>query len=578
MIRIRTIHSADAPRARDRILQAQRILRENFPGWGHDADRMGQWLTDPIRTGWRATLLVAETRQGRVNGFALVLHFSRTNSSFLDYIAVRRGIRGGGLGSALYESVREYCVGIGSAGLYLEVDPDDADLVADADTLAANRRRLRFYEHYGVRPIAGTDYHLPVGEPPTYQLLLFDPLGRDEPLRRADARASVRMILEVRFGELTDPLYIQRVVRSFRDDPVRIREPRYVRPRKPTPATGRLARRYALVVNHKHIIHHVRDRGYEERPARVGALVNAVEETGLFEPVAPRRFPESHIQAVHDRGFVRFLKALCRKLPPGRPVYADTFPRRQPLRKPRGAQADLAGYYCLDAFTPLDEGAYRAARAAVDAALTAAEEVLAGVPLAYALCRPPGHHAETGLYGGFCYFNNAAIAAHHLSQHGRIALLDIDFHHGNGTQEIFYTRQDVLTVSIHGDPTTAYPYFTGFAGETGTADGLGANRNYPLPPETDDETYLATLDKALRRIRRHKPAYLVVSLGLDTLRGDPTGFFSLSPRAPRAIAAKLAGLGLPTLVVQEGGYSLRNLKRGAAAFFRGWAEGENNHA
>jgi acetoin utilization deacetylase AcuC-like enzyme/GNAT superfamily N-acetyltransferase len=578
MIRIRVIHGGEAPLARDRIAQAQRILRQNFPGWERDAERMWQWLRDPVKSGWRATLLVAETGQGKVNGFALVLHFSRTSSSFLDYIAVRRGIRGGGLGGALYEAVREYCLGIGSRGLYLEAEPDDPALIDDSKRLEQNRRRLRFYEYYDVRPIENTEYDLPLGEPPTHAYLLFDSLNRDEPLSRNEARRTVRMILEKRFGDLTDETYIRRVLNSFRDDPIRLRPPRYVKRRKPgPPAKGRLERAYAVVVNHKHIIHHVPDRGYEERPARVGALMKAVESTRLFTSVRPKRFAESHIVAVHDRHYVSFLKRLCRKLPPGRPVYADTFPRRQPVRRPRHVEPDLVGYYALDSLTPLDSGAYRAARASVDAALTSAEEILAGMPVAYALCRPPGHHAERGLCGGFCYFNNAAIAAQFLSRHGRVSVLDIDFHHGNGTQDIFYRRRDVLTVSIHGDPETAYPYFTGFAKEMGEGEGHRFNRNFPLPPETEDDAYLRTLDKALRIIRRFRPDYLVLSLGFDIMRGDPTGFFSLTPAGAQAIGRRIAAMRLPVLAIQEGGYNLRNLNRGAVSFFRGFAEQDGQH-
>jgi acetoin utilization deacetylase AcuC-like enzyme/GNAT superfamily N-acetyltransferase len=558
---------------RDRIEQAQAILRQSFPGWEHDADRMLHWLRDPIKSGWRATLLVAETAQGRVNGFALVLHFSRINFAFLDYIAVRPGIRGGGLGGALYEAVREYCISLRAKGLFLEADPDRPDLCPDEATLRQNRSRLRFYEYYDVRPIINTDYHLPLGDPPSHAWLLYDPLGGAETLSRKEARSAVRTFLSMRFEDLTDPQYIRRVVNSFRDDPVRFRPPHYVRPRKARPhPRQRLERRFSLVVNPKHVIHHVRDRGYEERPARVEALQSAMEETDLFTIVPPKRFPEKHILAVHDRAFVRFLKALCKKLPPGRPIYADTFPRRQPIHRPRVVDPDLAGYYCLDSVTPLDSGAFQAARASVDVALTAAEELRVGKSVAYALCRPPGHHAERALYGGFCYFNNAAVAAHFLGGEGRVAILDLDFHHGNGTQDIFYRRTDVLTVSIHGDPDTAYPYFTGFARETGEGAGLGHNRNFPLPPGTEDAAYLQTFEKALRVIRRYRPDWLVVSLGLDTLRGDPTAFFALTDDAPGEMGRRLPRLGVPLLVVQEGGYNLRNLKSGATAFFRGLAE------
>ncbi len=577
MLRIRTILGPEAPLASQRIAAAQQILRENFPGWEHDADRMQQWLRDPVKSGWRASLLVAETRLGRVNGFALVLHFARIGYSFLDYIAVRKGIRGRGLGGALYEAVREHCLATGAHGLFLEAESDVPRLAEDERILEQNRKRLRFYEYYGVFPVANTEYHLPLGKDPSSAFLLYDSLGRPVRLALSDARRAVRLILDTRFADLTTPTYIRRVVRSFRDDPVQFRPPVYVKRRTPRPPkAGRLEKAYALVVNHKHVIHHVQDRGYEERPARVGALMEAMERTGLFTAVRPKRFTESHIAAVHDRAYVRFLKQLCRTLVAGTPVYADTFPRRQPSRVPRRPHPDLAGFYCLDSFTPLDDGAYRAARAAVDAALTGAEEVLTGVPLAYALCRPPGHHAERALYGGFCYFNNAAIAAQFFSSQGRTAILDLDFHHGNGTQDIFYQRGDVLTVSLHGHPERAYPYFAGYADETGDGDGRGCNLNIPLPEGTENPAYLAALKRAVNRMRRFRPAYLVVSLGFDTLRGDPTGFFSLTPAALQEAGRLLAALRYPTLVVQEGGYNLRNLRQGAAAFFRGWVEGTIN--
>ncbi|MBD3291915.1 MAG: acetylpolyamine amidohydrolase, partial [Armatimonadia bacterium] len=184
-----------------------------------------------------------------------------------------------------------------------------------------------------------------------------------------------------------------------------------------------------------------------------------------------------------------------------------------------------------------------------------------------AVCRPPGHHAERRVYGGFCYFNNAAIAAHHLSAHGTVAVLDIDYHHGNGTQDIFYQRSDVLTVSIHGHPDREYPYFSGFADETGEGEGAGFNRNLPLRPGTKSAAYLRSLAEALRVIRRFDPAFLVVSLGLDTLRGDPTGTFELTGGALGEVAGRVAALGPPMLIVQEGGYNLRSIRRGARAFF-----------
>ncbi len=301
---------------------------------------------------------------------------------------------------------------------------------------------------------------------------------------------------------------------------------------------------------------------------RVGVLQESLSHTGMFAMIEPKLFPESVITDVHDRHFFMFLKTICGKLGKGKPVYPDTFPIRRPDRRPRVAP-EHAGYYCIDSCTPLDGNAYVAARAAVNVAMTGAEEILSGRRVVYSLCRPPGHHAERRVYGGFCYFNNAAIAANHLARRVKTAILDIDYHHGNGTQDIFYERSDVLTVSIHGDPNHAFPYFSGFAAETGSGMGAGYNLNIPLPAESDETVYLPMLDKALRAVHKFKPDVLVVSLGLDILRGDPTGTFNIDPSSMGEIAARLNDLNLPLLIIQEGGYNLRGIKKGVAEFFNG---------
>ena len=228
-----------------------------------------------------------------------------------------------------------------------------------------------------------------------------------------------------------------------------------------------------------------------------------------------------------------------------------------------------AGYYCIDTFTPLTKSAYLAALEAVDCALTAAQALGQGRRLAYALVRPPGHHAERRVFGGFCYFNTTAVAAHYLSAQGPVAIIDLDYHHGNGTQNIFWQRGDVLTASIHGHPNFAYPYFSGFKEETGAGAGLERNLNLPLAEKVDGQRYHRALSTVLRRVARFRPTYLVVALGLDTAKGDPTGSWSLTPDDFEVFGRMIGTLRLPTLVVQEGGYRIRSLGVNARRFFQG---------
>ena len=214
------------------------------------------------------------------------------------------------------------------------------------------------------------------------------------------------------------------------------------------------------------------------------------------------------------------------------------------------------GKWSFEASTPLTRGAYVAAVAAVDTALSATDLVLNGEQAAYGLCRPPGHHATTGLYGGYCYFNNAAIVAHHVATTTgtKVAVLDVDYHHGNGTQEIFYARDDVLYVSLHADPVRAYPWHTGYLDETGTGLGLGANRNIPIGMGASDEGYLQTLEAGCQAVRAFGPALLVVSLGVDTFVDDPMSDLCLSRAGLGQCGALVSQLGLPTILLQEGGY------------------------
>ena len=243
-----------------------------------------------------------------------------------------------------------------------------------------------------------------------------------------------------------------------------------------------------------------------------------------------------------------------------------------PVRNNTRAPADdsvLAGYYCIDTFTPINRNAFLAAKRAVDCCLTGATGLLKGSGAVYALVRPPGHHAEKKVFGGFCYFNSAGIAANFLSRYGNVAMLDVDYHHGNGQQDIFYDRKDVLTVSIHGHPSFAYPYFCGFSEEKGEGEGFGFNVNYPMKEQLTGDEYFKVLEQALTRIKRFRPSYLILLLGLDTAKGDPTGTWSLSSRDFYRNGNLIGGLKIPTLVVQEGGYRNRVLGTNARHFFQG---------
>ena len=329
----------------------------------------------------------------------------------------------------------------------------------------------------------------------------------------------------------------------------------------------------ALAVNEDHTLHNYREPGYTETPKRIESILTQLRRSGLFREVSGRRFPDVHLKAVHGAEFLSYLKRACASVPEGRFVCADTFPTGGLVRPPRSLLLQ-AGCYCLDSFTPLGPGCYAAARGAVDSALTAAEAVRKGARLAYALVRPPGHHAERHCFGGYCYLNNTAVAAHYLSHRGKVAIVDLDYHHGNGQQDIFYRRDDVLTVSLHGRPDVAYPYFSGYEDERGAGPGEGFNLNLPLPARVDGRQYRRALAKAIRAVAGFQPAFLVAALGLDTAQGDPCGTWTLDCEDFRNSGEMLGQLRLPTLVVQEGGYRLRTLGAHARCFFEGLLHGD----
>jgi acetoin utilization deacetylase AcuC-like enzyme len=311
-----------------------------------------------------------------------------------------------------------------------------------------------------------------------------------------------------------------------------------------------------------------------ELPARVEAILSAIRMAQLGPIVAPTDHGLDPILAVHDAGYLEFLRTVNAESEayfgePG-PVMTWTFANRHAVRKPHSFTG-LKGYYAFGWGTPILAGTWEAAYWSAQCALTAAGLVRAGEQVAYALCRPPGHHAGPDLYGGYCYLNNAAIAARYLqAASDRVAILDVDYHHGNGTQIVFYSDPSVLYCSLHAHPDEEYPYYWGDIDERGSGAGEGTNRNWPLPRGTGDEQYLAALEEALAVIRDFAPTYLVVSVGLDTVVGDPEGGFCLTTEGLAQVGRAIAGLGLPSVLIQEGGYLRGELGENATAFLRAW--------
>jgi acetoin utilization deacetylase AcuC-like enzyme len=314
-----------------------------------------------------------------------------------------------------------------------------------------------------------------------------------------------------------------------------------------------------------------------ETPERA-EIIRAAVAGGGHELIGPRAIPESRLERVHEAGFIDFLRgAHARWAAEGRQghMLPSGFPARglRRDRRPAGISGSL-GYFSFDASTPIVAGTWDAALAAAQCAMTAAALVAEGERAAYALCRPPGHHAARSTYGGYCYLNNAALAAQSLRDAGceRVTVIDVDYHHGNGTQEIFWERDDVQFVSLHGDPDTEYPWFMGYADERGGGRGEGYTLNLPLPAGTGWDAYGAALDVALDAVRGFAPAALVVSLGVDTFAADPISAFKLETRHYPLIGARLAALRLPTVLVQEGGYAVAEIGANVAGVLGAFAD------
>jgi acetoin utilization deacetylase AcuC-like enzyme len=315
-----------------------------------------------------------------------------------------------------------------------------------------------------------------------------------------------------------------------------------------------------------------------ETPARAEFVHQALRQQG--HEIRPASHDASALLArVHAPRYLAFLQtawAQWTQLAAGNESL-QPFPSVWPVRtlrsdvEPVNFTARL-GLYSMDNGSPLSAGTWAAAKAGADLAASAVAAVRAGARAAFCVSRPPGHHAGADFMGGYCFLNNAAVAAEafRVAGAGRVAILDVDYHHGNGTQSIFYARADVLTVSIHGDPRTEYPFYLGHADEIGEGQGEGCNANLPLPAGTSAAHWFEALEVGCARIVGQRPDALVVSLGLDTFADDPISTFALRSPDFKRLGRRLAALGLPSVFVLEGGYAARELGENAAAVIEGF--------
>ena len=347
-----------------------------------------------------------------------------------------------------------------------------------------------------------------------------------------------------------------------------------------------------IIHNPLHAQHHGREEMFRGRmvachevPARQDFVLAALEqrEFGQLElPTVEGATLDKAIGRVHDSAYLQFLAGAWAEWVAMDPANAqrDALPSVWPLPSRHGFRTEplpinfaaRLGRYGFDAGTPLMQGTWAAARAGAACAVTAAQCVQSGARAAFALTRPPGHHAGPDFFGGYCFLNNAAIAAQTLCDAGqaKVAILDIDYHHGNGTQTIFYERPDVFTISLHGDPKTEYPFFLGHADEQGAGAGQGFNLNLPLPRGTNFKAWREALNHAMNVITKFAPTALVVPMGLDTFRGDPISGFTLESDDYTTIGQALADLGLPTVFTFEGGYAVEAVGTNAVNLLEGF--------
>jgi len=569
MFKIRQLVNPASDQEELMLGQVLRIYEAAFNYYPEYANKIASYLRQGTSAEFELLLLVALGAKNRVLSFSLTLYFPALKYAYLDYIASDPSRQKHGYGAALYEATREILQHMKYKGLFMDVPVDDPDLLVEKKRLKTNQRRLAFYEQLNARPIINEAYSSIWNKSNQgyFCYLLFDNLQPDTTLSKSACAKVMRRILSLKGDMNENDDKLKKIIRGLKDDPVKLREPLYQQQSIKLVPTKKDFLLDVVNAGDAHQIHHLKEKGYVERPARIKALLTGLKPIPhQLHALQPQ--PEKYILAVHDRRMVNFLKKGETELKPNQVLYPAVFPIRNSQRIPRSWES-CAGYFCIDAFTPVTSNCFKAATNAANAAIQGAKLLLKGSDYCYVACRPPGHHAERHVFGGFCYFNNAAIAAEYLSHYGKVAILDLDYHHGNGTQQIFYQRADVLFISIHGHPCQAYPFFSGFEDEKGHGDGTGFNRNFALYPTVDDNKYLAVLKQAVKLVEKFDADYLIVSLGLDIMRGDPTGTFDITQKGMQKIGSLVGTVKKPILVIQEGGYSIQNLRRGISAFFNG---------
>ncbi len=316
-----------------------------------------------------------------------------------------------------------------------------------------------------------------------------------------------------------------------------------------------------------------------EKPERAELVLSRIRQIGLGDVSPPDRFPLGAITRIHDDGMVSLLQTASVEWERmGRSGAAYPYTWRSGSMRANRVPTSLDGrlaYYSFDCGTPITKTSWQAIKSSVDVALTGAALITSGASAAFSLCRPPGHHAGADYFGGYCFLNNAAIATQKLLDDGakRIAILDIDYHHGNGTQQIFYQRDDVLFVSLHGHPDEEYPYLLGFEDELGAGPGEGFNLNLPMRWGTSWPEWSAALEVGLRRIVAYNPDAVVVSLGVDAYKEDPISHFQLGSDDFTRAGQRIASLDKPTLFIMEGGYAVAEIGINAVNVLTGFEEG-----